>query len=488
MEKNKTKGTQNSGQPSTSPPIHHGQLYQRDYIPPRSRYFSQGKFGRLFPALQPFAPDTKSVRDKLMELGKLGGVMDAGDSPQVRENPNNPDNPDILAGFTFLGQFLDHDITFDPTSSLERQNDPESIQNFRTPLFELDSVYGSGRAASPHLYDSTTGNVKFLLDAAAPNDLPRNSQNTALIGDPRNDENLIVSQLHVAFLKFHNAMVDRVKQNGVTNPNEAFSEAQRLVRWHYQWIIVHEFLPKTVGQSLVDEVLHQGRRFYDWRHEPFIPVEFAVAAYRFGHSQVRAGYRVNVDFAAPIFNEALPSDASDPDDLSGGKRAPRRFVDWKLFFDVSNGGPPQPGKAIDVKLSTPLFALPFIPPNLPDNPRSLAQRNLLRHLTFGLPSGQCLAKAMRIVPLSSKDLADVQPLGFDSSTPLWLYILKESEVVAQGKRLGPLGGRIVCEVFLGLLEGDRLSYLRQEPDWTPTLESGKNFKMADLLRVAGVVS
>jgi hypothetical protein len=79
-------------------------------------------------------------------------------------------------------------------------------------------------------------------------------------------------------------------------------------------------------------------------------------------------------------------------------------------------------------------------------------------------------------------------LGFDRSTPLWFYILKESEVVADGKRLGPVGGRIVAEVFIGILEGDRLSYLRQEPDWTPTLGKTKDFKMEDLLRVAGVVN
>ncbi|MGZ8144671.1 MAG: peroxidase family protein, partial [Methylosarcina sp.] len=219
--------------------IHHGQLYLRDMVPPRSKYFGSGRFGRLFPTLCPFAPDTARVRAALMELGKQGGIMDppSGD--------DNPDNPDIPAGFTFLGQFLDHDITFDPTSSLERQNDPESIANFRTPAFELDSVYGSGRGASPHLYDQTQPG-KLLIDSGFPKDLPRNSQNTALIGDPRNDENVIVSQLQLAFIKFHNAVFDFVQQD-IGNSNQAFEEAQRLVRWHYQWIVLHEFLPHTVG-------------------------------------------------------------------------------------------------------------------------------------------------------------------------------------------------------------------------------------------------
>ncbi len=480
----------------------HGQLYRSDNVPPRSLYYDRGRFGRLFPTLPPFAVDQPLVRSNLLELGKPGGIMDANDQPPpanpLAANPNNRDNPDQTAGFTFLGQFLDHDMTFDPTSSLERQVDPEAVSNFRVPALELDSLYGSGRTASPHLYDqSSPGGIKLLIDSVAPKDLPRNSQNTALIGDPRNDENLVVSQLHLALLKFHNAVVDWVLDEGITNPNEAFDEAQRLVRWHYQWIILHEFLPATVGQGLVDNILEKGRRFYNWRNEPFIPVEFSVAAYRFGHSQVRPGYIANFDgdngnpFVEHIFNAELDHSVPDPDDLSGGKRAPRRFLDWRTFFDVGPtpeshtalGSSPKPNKRIDTKLSSPLFALLSIPPN---EPQSLAQRNLLRHLTFGLPSGQRVAKAMKVQLLSHQDLSDVEPLGFDNSTPLWFYILREAEETADGRKLGPVGGRIVAEVFIGLLQGDHMSHLRQDPDWTPNLGPDQDFKMADLLRFAGV--
>jgi hypothetical protein len=457
--------------------IHHGQLYLRDIVTPRSKYFARGKFGRLCPTLPPFAGDTDKVRAALMELGKSGGIMDPGTA-------DNPDNPNISAGFTFFGQFLDHDITFDPTSSLERQNDPESISNFRTPAFELDSVYGAGRAASPHLYDETQPG-KLLIDEGFPNDLPRNSQNTALIGDPRNDENVIVSQLHLAFIKFHNAVLDYVKQS-VPDPNQAFEEAQRLVRWHYQWIILHEFLPHTVGQNVVDNVLKKGRKFYNWRHEPFIPVEFSVAAYRFGHSQVRPFYIANDQFRGPIFDATLNPDDPDPNDLRGGKRASRRFIKWSNFFDIEDQT--VQSKMIDTLLSTPLFSLPFIPPNMPGNPRSLAQRNLLRHLTFSLPSGQRVAKAMKLRILHSNDLADVAPLGFNKDTPLWFYILREADKMADGNTLGPVGGRIVAEVFIGMLEGDRMSYLRQDPDWVPTLPGANKgeFRMTDLLKFAGV--
>ncbi|NCJ05309.1 peroxidase [Synechococcales cyanobacterium C] len=461
----------------------HGQLYLRDMVPPRSQYYAQGRFGRMFSTLPPFLSDTPQVRQALIELGKPGGIMDPQDSPANPSNPNNPDNPKIPSGFTFLGQFIDHDLTFDPTSSLERQNDPESIENFRTPMFELDSLYGSGLAASPHLYDKNQRG-KFLIDANADTDVPRNSQNIALIGDPRNDENLIVSQLHFAFLKFHNAIMDRLSAVGMSDPGMRFVEAQRQVRWHYQWIVLHEFLPRTVGQGVVHDILQKGRQFYHWQHEPFIPVEFSVAAYRFGHSQVRPGYRVNSAFAASIFG------APGTNDLSGDRRIPlEKKADWKLFFEFPNEPAPALSKKIDVKLSTPLFQLPFLPPNMPTNPNSLAQRNLLRHLTFSLPSGQAVAQAMEVEPLTAEELAEagnIDPM-LATHTPLWFYILQEADKRAEGHILGPVGGRIVAEVFIGLLQGDRMSFLNQCPKWQPTLGATPgSFSMADLFKIAGV--
>ncbi|WHZ22404.1 MAG: Myeloperoxidase, thyroid peroxidase, cyclooxygenase catalytic domain [Nitrospira sp.] len=488
----------------------HGAMGSGNDNPPKSVFYDQGKFGRLFPSLPPFSGDNPSVRQALKDIGKKGGIMDPGDDLSdpvtLITDPNkslkNPDNPDLAAGMTFLGQFLDHDVTFDPTSSLERQQDPEAVMNFRTPALELDSVYGSGPGASPHLYDqSATGRgIKLLVEAipgsAAKSrggvlrfDVPRNAQGTALLGDPRNDENLIVSQLQLAFLKFHNAVVDHVvATTGLVNPHEVFAEAQRLVRWHYQWIVVHEFLPKTVGHPMVDSILTQGRKFYKWRHAPFIPVEFSVCAYRFGHSQVRPSYRANFgaapgqEFFALIFNNSLP-DSPDPNDLRGGKRADRRFIDWQTFFDFGDGNV-RSNKKIDTRLSSVLFDLPGFPSS---EPQSLAQRNLLRHLTFGLPSGQNVAKAMRVTPLPPSDLAELKPYGLDTRTPLWFYLLKEADVREDGKRLGPVGGRIVAEVFIGLLEADHMSYLSQDPGWTPTLTTNGSFTMTDLLTFAGVV-
>src|SRR3954471_116467 len=201
-------------------------------VTPRSVFYDRGRFGRLFPALPPFAADTPLVRDALFELGAAGGPMDprdeVSDAISLITDParsvRNPNNPAITAGFTFLGQFLDHDMTFDPTSSLARTEDPEAIRNFRIPALDLDSVYGGGPVASPQLYDQTVdagrttllveeipGSAAVSIDGATRRDLPRNSQRVALIGDPRNDENLIVSQLQLAFLRFHNRVVADVK-------------------------------------------------------------------------------------------------------------------------------------------------------------------------------------------------------------------------------------------------------------------------------------
>jgi hypothetical protein len=483
-------------------------------ITPQSTFYDEGRFGRLFPSLPPFSADTPSIRAALREVGKPGGLMDAGDDltdplalitdPVL--SSANPNNPTMTAGFTFVGQFLDHDMTFDPTSSLARRQDPESIRNFRIPALDLDSVYGGGPGVSPHLYDQTVdgGRTTFLVeeipgsaavtcDGMPRYDVPRNSQNVALIADPRNDENLIVSQLQLALLRFHNAVLADVKSDLGTayTLEEIFAEAQRVVRWHYQWMIVHEFLPATIGASLTEDILTNGRTFYGWRNAPYIPIEFSVAAYRFGHSQVRPSYRGNFgtdaadaaqQFFALFFKPGDPN-PGDPDDLRGGCRASRRFVDWQTFFDFGDGRA-RPNKLIDTTLSSILFHLMGQASGTPD---SLATRNLLRALTMKVPSGQSVAKAMTLPALAPADLADLAPHHLEKRTPLWFYILREADVQAGGQHLGAVGGRIVGEVILGLLEGDSQSYLNQDPEWSPTYGTPAGFGMTDLLLQAGVV-
>jgi hypothetical protein len=496
----------------------HGAYYQ-DVIPFSSRYYDKGKFGRLFPSLPPFGADSPKLREALREIGEKGGIMDCNDDltlpPQdhitnLSVQGGNPNSPVMTAGMTFLGQFIDHDMTFDPTSSLERQIDPELVENFRTPSLGLDNVYGSGHLASPHLFDTRDGfgGIKFLLeplgvtgkDGIQKFDVSRNTCNTALIGDPRNDENLIVSQLQVIFLRFHNKVIDRLHADKpMKPPMQLYAEAQQVVRWHYQWIILKEFLPLLCGEAVVNDILTNGRNFYNWHNEPFIPVEFSVAAYRFGHSQIRPSYRANfgnsastplAPFFAYIFNPAIDPATADPSDLRGGCRADRRFVDWHTFFNLGDGSS-RPNKLIDTKLSSPLFQLIGFAGTHSD-PSSLAQRNLLRQLTFKLPSGQRVAHIMRMKPMEADIFSELKKhkLNLDHSTPLWFYILKEAEVEEMGLRLGQVGARIVAEVFIGLLEGDNTSFLSQNPFWKPSLEcfesyrTGKHFTIADLIKIA----
>lgn len=479
-------------------------------------------FTRMFPELPPFAPPTDAARDQAKKLGEKGGLIDALDNltdptqsitnPDVF-SPNNHDNPNMTAGVTFFGQFLDHDVTLDPRSPLLERSNPKKTTNFRTAAFDLDSVYGSGPEDSPDLYDTSSGDIKLRVETlpgsdlvsrkgAIRFDLPRDPNNNAILGDGRNDENVIISQFHVAMLRFHNAVIDHLRAdpaNAGQSAERIFKMAQRQVRWHYQWIILHEFLPLTIGQERVDDILKKGLRFYEVdKRNPLIPIEFSVSAYRFGHSQVRPSYRLNFGptggspFFAFIFDDTQDPNNPDPNDLRGGKRAARRFVDWQTFFNFGDGNS-RPNKQIDSKLSTPLMLLPGsrgAAPGLPaDGVQSLASRNLMRHVNFGIPSGQAIARRMGLPVLTPAQLDALRPFDMEKSTPLWFYILKESELMENGLRLGPVGARIVGEVFIGLLKADESSYLATQPKWTPVLPSAApgEFHITDLLTFAGAV-
>ena len=459
-------------------------------------------FGRIF-RLPPFAQQSPKVEAALRELGKPGGLLDAKDPLEAGPkqlivdlslSANNPNNPNHTAGTTFFGQFLDHDMTFDADSRLGQPTEPQTARNYRTPSLDLDSVYGAGPVAQQELYDPSD-RVKLKLESGGLfEDLPRRADGTAIVGDPRNDENLIIAGLHCAFAAFHNRAVDRVRGEGLSGAADVFEAARRLTTWHYHWLVVTEFLPQIVGQDMVDRVLRRGRRFYTpARGAAFMPVEFQTGTYRMGHSMVRPSYRANLagDNGQPFF--AFIFDPSqdgrpDPDDLRGGARAARRFIGWQTFFDFGDGQV-KPNKRIDTKISTALFHLPLGAIASHDAPTALAQRNLLRHLTWQLPSGQSVARAIGVTPIAGADLQELASLdvGFERSTPLWYYVLKEAEIAADGLRLGPVGGRIVAEVLIGLLQTDEGSYLTTQPRWRPTLPAKSGtFRMTDFLTFAGV--
>jgi len=495
--------------------------------PGRRFVIREDRFGRMFPDLPPFAEASPVLEAALRDIGKPGGILDAGDDlsqgpvaliADPALNVNNPNNPTHTAGVTFMGQFMDHDMTFDLASRLGVPTPPEESANSRTPALDLDSVYGGGPLADPELYRRAGRQhpTKFRIESGGLfEDLPRDATNAAIIADPRNDENLVIGGLHAAFLCFHNALVEAlVADDRRLGAEEVFRRARQLTTWHYQWMIVHEFLPRFVGPPMVDDILRHGRKFYR-PHAAQIPVEFQGAAYRFGHSMVRPSYRANLagdvdatgqpaPFFAMLF-DGVQEGRTDPDDLRGGCRARRRFIGWQTFFDFgttprpggqtgSLGEDVKPNKLIDARLSTPLFDLPLGAIASGDPPTSLAQRNLLRGVTWQLPSGQSIARAMHVPALSRADLSELGAYGrrlrLDASTPLWYYVLKEAQLVSAGQHLGPVGGRIVGEVIIGLLELDRESYLRV-PRWRPTLPtaSGRvtgDFRMVDFLTFAGV--
>jgi Animal haem peroxidase len=471
-------------------------------------------FGRMFPNLPSFAPrPSSSLLDALQEVGRPGGIMDANDNltfpnapVELIVNPAlnlvNINNTTHTAGTTFVGQFLDHDITFDTVSQLGIEAVPEDTRNARVPTLDLDAVYGGGPLVSPQLYERGHDRAKLRIESGGLfEDVPRDSNGTAIIADPRNDENMIISGLHAAFIKFHNNVVDLIhEEEDEDDWDDLFREARNETRWHWQYLILHEFLPLFVGQSLVDQILERGRRYYrPPAGRAFMPVEFQTGVYRFGHSMVRPSYRANFtgqpagrpnspQFFGFIFDPAQEN-VPDSEDLRGGSRAPRRFIGWPTFFDFGDGNV-RPNKLIDTKISTALFHLPLFAIAGGDPPVSLPQRNLLRHVTWSLPSGQAIADEIDVDPLSSSELAETGigeiRRSFLTSTPLWFYILHEALKREGGLRLGPVGGRVVAEVIIGLIQEDPSSFVH-ERRWQPRVPiSGDRFRMIDLLNFGGV--
>ena len=465
---------------------HHGgtPIRGQDSVPESALF--EGRFGRMFRTLHAFRPSA----DEITFL--VDRMRDAVEAP-------SRDNPRIPAGYTYLGQFIDHDITFDPMSELQKRNDPDALADFRTPRFDLDSLYGSGPSDDPFMYESGRPGTRGLAllvgvnpwdPEVEPHDLPRNQQGRALIGDPRNDVHVIISQLHLLFIRFHNRILDQVRvDHPELQERELLDECQRIARWHYQWIVVHDFLERIAGREMAHAVLKPGaqgeapaveRRHFTWENDPFMPVEFSAAAYRFGHSMVRPHYDLNrANRKIPIFAEA--EDPGPFDHLGGFRRLPFGWtVDWSLFFGTS-AGEPQLSRRIDTKLAPPLFRLPR---GVDQDRRALASLNLRRGRALGLPSGQDVALAMQHEPMNHRELGLEGALG--DRTPLWYYLLREAEVRADGEHLGPVGGRIVAEVLVGLLEGDPQSYLNQQPAWRPSLPSATqgDFTMEDLVALA----
>jgi len=403
-------------------------------------------YARMFPEL----PSFQAEEQFLYALGRAGGLCDCGDIEDSAESLG-----DAAAGWPIFGQFVAHDITAD-RSTLRAHADTAELHNARSPQLNLETLYGDGPTGHPFLFQRDDP-AKFLLglDGA---DLQRNREGTAIIGDPRNDSHMLMSQLHLAMLKAHNAFVDEARLAGIVN-DRVFEEAARLLRWHYQWVILHEFLPTLVGPALAEEVLREGPQWFHPGHGAFIPLEFADAAYRYGHSQIRHRYRLNLQTdPVPLFP-----------DLLGFRAVPRQHViDWALFFNAPGTTFAQRSKKIDGKLVQALIELPVAVTGECEIEayHSLAVRDLQRGQGVGLPSGEALARYLGAAALTAEQVG-VASTGWSGETPLWYYILREADVFTGGHRLGPVGGRIVTEVLVGLIDADATSFRRTQREWRP---------------------
>ena len=396
---------------------------------PQSIFYDQGRFGRLFPSLPPFAADTKLIRDALAELGAPGGPMDPGDDlsdpitliTDPAKSVNNPDNPTSTAGFTFFGQFLDHDMTFDPTSSLAR-----------TAGSRVDSKLPHPGARPRQPLRQRTGGITAPVrperrrrpDDAAGGDHPRLGGRVDRRRRPfrpapqqpgrrphrrspqrREPHRLPVPPGSDSLPQPCSGRRAAPSSAPRSPPRRLFTEAQRVVSWHYQWLVLHEFLPHTVGDDVTASVLQDGLQHFHWRNDPFIPVEFSVAAYRFGHSQVRPSYRANFGTSATDVDAAVlrPHLRRHAALRTRSRRPARRAAERR---GVSSTGRRSSTSATGgcgaTRSSTPscrrccstLLGQPV------GDPVSLATRNLLRNLTMQVPSGQRIAQAMQLPVLA----------------------------------------------------------------------------------------
>ena len=469
-------------------------------------------FDFLFPELQDdeanLLPRSATTVKRLKELGRA--MVDPG--------PVTGDGK-VPAIYTYFGQFVDHDITFETSSfttakllapglaPLPEAQIRNDLKNLRTASLELDSLYGPPAPRDPASHSRMLiGKVTKLNGTSVPfkrppgkgddNDLPREKRNAdplrdraARIGDPRNDENLIVAQLHLAFLKAHNRLVDQ---------GRTFEEARRLVRQHYQHIVLQDFLKRVADPAIVNGILTGGNRFYDAMGEPFfLPLEFTVAGYRFGHTMIRDTYDFNLNFTEATLGllftfTALSGELGDFDTLPDNW-----IVQWERF--IAAGGGRNKARKFDTKLSGGLFQLQTVTGEIeqPADAANLAVRNLLRGYGLRMPTGQAMAARLGLPVLTAAQLEAaaaserqahvLKTSGFLERTPLWYYLLAESRHHG-GQRLGPVASTLVAEVLVGLVRRSDDSILAT-PGWVPSLPSATpgRFELADLLRFAKVV-
>lgn len=494
---------------------------------PASQHLRLGNFGMLLPLQNPPIPtwaEEFGIEDRVAAEEIANGL--GGRCGIMRDANDSSGNSDVPAAYTFFAQFVDHDITLDAESELTSEaltrGQVEALPNLRSASLDLDSVYGFGPDVSPHLYDRKqpwrlrVGSK--VDDVENPNDVPRSADGTALIGDPRNDENIFLSQMHLLFLRFHNRrIIDLlIRHDNANEPPPRFEDVQRDVRYHYQALVLYDFLQRVcdvdVYNFALQKIQENANRPEGERDYPFflghliddagrrrMPVEFSAAAYRFGHTLVRSNYPANPTYPRiEIFDERLRTTGLSP-------IPPELTVDWQFLLDVDPNQVYVPSKAIDHLLANELVELPerVVGPEARRQDLSLAFRNLLRGYVLGLPSGQQVeaALAARGYPIRTPDNEEPQNLRLgeilagaclnaetrrrlEEHTPLFLYLMREAGIRGGGNRLGPVGSAILMEVF-GAMLVHHDTFLNVEGDWAPDLnvtQGREELTLADIVR------
>jgi hypothetical protein len=461
------------------------------------------RFDYMFPLLAEnpdwLLPPGATTQGALLALGTAMAI----------DTISQPNDSTIPAIFTYFGQFIDHNITAqtDREIGLSRIATPDGhvmdltpvpsdkvaqkLINGRRPQLDLEQVYGDGPALGTGanlgeteadiLYDMQK---RLKVVAVAPGfDVPRQSDRTAIIADMRNNENLNISQLHCTFLLFHNNIAAALP--GSPSNDERYISGRRLARWAYQYVVINDYLRTVCDPVVVDDILANGNRYYAPNTDAaFLPLEFSVAAFRFGHSMIRPQYNINTTHtgatALPLSEVLAVGTLLDPT----GKLQSQFIINWHNFAPFAAHPAPQMARRIDPLIAMDLADLPFKLPGsttMGAGPllQQLAQRNLLRGFLLSIPTGQAVAEAMDIKPLSEKDLTNGVPdaIGtalvageFQSATPLWYYVLQEARFQQNGNRLGAVGSRIVAETLIGLVRKDRTSYLNNPSD--PAVTAG----------------
>ena len=399
-------------------------------------------------------------RRRCRELGQSGGLMDAARRPRppvpvalivdpALECQQPQQRRRIPPASRSSGQFLDHDMTFDtgvPSGGADQSTHRPATRG--SPFFDLDSVYGDGPSGYAAAVRRVTTAAKLRVESQrrCSRTYRATAPARAIIADPRNDENLDDRRTAGGIAPVSQSRRrSRPCSKSVAGRPRLFSTKRAGSKtWHYQWVILHEFLPQIVGPSRRGGRHHAagGASSTPAPGEAFIPIEFQIA-YRFGHSMVQAVVsrelhrRRMASRSSRWFSTVPPASAEEPPDLRGGCAAPRRFVGWQTFFRFpGHEADVRPNKRIDTKLSTPLFDLPLGAIAAGTPPTSLAERNLLRHLTWRVPSGQAIATAMgapgaAATPILPSSARCISP-AFVRSTPLWYYVLQEAEVLENG--------------------------------------------------------